>query len=225
VVLRSERRRPLELEWHTNDGREVGDFAWPAGERVALVRAGLAAELSERFGAFEPGGVELRERRITARSKEGAPLSRALLAAASELVALDVTAAAPYDAGRSTVRELQPPCAGCGRLRFSWEPGIARDILVARPGPIGLRVLDGAAWVELGTWDDRLATIPRIPHDRTEGQGLFFEERELGGSGLFTVPDDAEAVLCTDAVRDHLRARGSTNVAFRCVGETFVTEE
>lgn len=58
----------------------------------------------------------------------------------------------------------------------------------------------------------------QLPVPRKPGHGLFIDERELEGVGLFAC---MELLYCTDAFRQMVVDFGATNIVFGEVGETF----
>ena len=216
-------RRPrapgLEIEWPTNEALALGAFTWVTGTTLPLLARPLAGALRERAAGFEPGPVEVRERRLRAGDfKPGARLPDAFLAQARELVELFVTRVCAPDRARSSLREVRPPCEACGMTVVHWGGrGVAHEVLLRSRH--GLVVLEGIEEYEVVGWDPELGGTQRVHHEREPGRGLAVTADELGDAGVFTIPDGAQYVVCTDAVKAFLEERAVTNVVFLEAGE------
>jgi hypothetical protein len=212
MPLPARRAQPVVLEWTTQETLRLGDFTWPHSTYLPLAAEPLARELRDRFGGFELGPVEVRERRLRMSDfKPGARLPEAFLEANRRLVELRVTASCRPDPERSTIGRVRPPCAACGRDLLTWGrlPGPS-----LRGAAYGVAVLEGVEWWESGSWDPVAKDLARVRHPRIPGEGLFGHLDEP--TGFFQL---GNFVLCTDAVKHFLEARGCTNVGFLEAGD------
>jgi hypothetical protein len=202
----------IVLEWTTQETLRLGDFTWPHFTYLPVVSEPLARELHDRFGGFELGPVEVRERRLRMSDfKPGARLPEAFLAANRRLVELRVTASCRLDPERSSIVRVRPPCAACGRDLLTWG---RLPVPSLRDASYGVAVLESVEWWESGSWDPDTKDLARVRHPRIPGEGLFAHLDEPAGFCRL-----GNFVLCTDEVRDFVEARGCTNVGFLEAGE------
>jgi hypothetical protein len=194
---RQRRVKPLIIEWEPGSDR-IGDVTCVGFNSDAAV-TDRAVKALDKCGGFEPSPVEmyqnpkLKRPRTSLRTKPRVWLPYE----GRPMFELWITLHVYLDPKKSSIRLLKV-CETCGLRRYE-ALGIER-------------------WET--TWDKDRLEGASIHFPRKPGCGIYVNESDLAGSGLFRVHEFPAWIFCTDSVKKIVESEGLTNVSFREMGDT-----